>query len=118
MSKGNVTVQVQHITNRRGVNSCGATPKQDVKKCKKVLSLRPSRTLRFNFRARLIQLQSNVMNENKNAKHNARGYPNFPNPVMVSRQLEELREVLRRMRAVQSQSLDVLTHKKLEQIQS
>lgn len=42
---------------------------------------------------------------------------NIPNPVMVSRQIEGLREVLRRMRASQAQTLDALTHKKLEQLQ-
>ncbi len=60
----------------------------------------------------------NNMKKNGNAKNNLGDSHNLPNPVMVSRQIDGLREVLRRMRASQSQSLDVLTHRKLEQIQS
>ncbi|NKQ36243.1 MAG: hypothetical protein HF973_11585 [Chloroflexi bacterium] len=58
------------------------------------------------------------MKKNGSTESNSGDSHNFPNPVMVSRQIDGLREVLRRMRASQSQSLDVLTHKKLEQIQS
>ena len=58
------------------------------------------------------------MKKNGNAKNNVENNLNYPNLVMVSRQIDGLREVLRRMRASQSQSLDILTHKKLEQIQS
>ena len=58
------------------------------------------------------------MKKNGSTEGNMGDSHNLPNPVMVSRQIDGLREVLRRMRASQSQSLDVLTHKKLEQIQS
>lgn len=39
----------------------------------------------------------------------------LPNPVLVSRQIDGLREVLRRMQVVQSDSLDRIINKKLEQ---
>jgi len=39
---------------------------------------------------------------------------NIPNPVMLSRQIDELREVMRRMRLANSDSLDAIISKKLD----
>ncbi|HEX6385328.1 MAG TPA: hypothetical protein VF177_11710 [Anaerolineae bacterium] len=40
----------------------------------------------------------------------------LPNPVLVTRQIEDLREVLRRMRAYRSATFDAVISKKLEQL--
>ncbi|MCA9923283.1 MAG: hypothetical protein KC419_12495 [Anaerolineales bacterium] len=40
----------------------------------------------------------------------------LPHPVLVSRQIDGLREVLRRMRAAKSTSLDPIINKKLQQL--
>lgn len=40
----------------------------------------------------------------------------IPDPVMLSRQIDGLREVMRRMRSSQSPSVEALINKKLEQI--
>ena len=39
---------------------------------------------------------------------------NLPNPVMVSRQIDDLRDVLRRMKATKSQTLDTITNQKIK----
>lgn len=38
---------------------------------------------------------------------------NLPNPVLVSRQIDDLRDVLRRMKATQSQTMDTFTNQKI-----
>lgn len=40
----------------------------------------------------------------------------LPNPVLASRQIEDLRKVLRRMRAYQPATFDVIVSQKLEQL--
>ena len=40
----------------------------------------------------------------------------LPHPVLVSRQIDGLREVLRRMRAAKNASLDPIIDKKLQQL--
>ncbi len=42
----------------------------------------------------------------------------LPNPVIVARQIDDLRNVLQRMKATQSQTLDAFSHKKLQGLQS
>jgi hypothetical protein len=42
-------------------------------------------------------------------------FDSLPNPVMVSRQIDELRVVLRRMKSARSKTLDTITRKKVEQ---
>jgi len=39
---------------------------------------------------------------------------NLPNPVIVARQIDDLRDVLRRMKATQSQTFDAFTSQKLK----
>ena len=40
----------------------------------------------------------------------------LPHPVLVSRQIDGLREVLRRMRAAENKSIDPIINKKLQQL--
>ncbi len=43
---------------------------------------------------------------------------NLPNPVMVARQIDDLRDVLRRMKATQSQTFDAFTNQKVQGLHS
>ncbi len=43
---------------------------------------------------------------------------NLPNPVMVTRQINDLRDVLRRMKATQSQTFDAFTNQKVQGLHS
>ncbi len=43
---------------------------------------------------------------------------NLPNPVMVTRQIDDLRDVLKRMKATQAQTFDTLTSQKIKGFQS
>ena len=43
---------------------------------------------------------------------------NLPNPVMVTRQIDDLRDVLKRMKATQSQTFDTFTNQKVKGLQT
>lgn len=40
----------------------------------------------------------------------------LPNPIMVSRQIDGLREVMRRMRTTQSSTIEIFINQKLEKL--
>lgn len=57
------------------------------------------------------------MNKNQqNLAHQPSNQTHLPNTVMVSRQIDSLREVLRRMRTAEASSLDNLIDQKLRKI--
>lgn len=58
--------------------------------------------------------KENEMKNFPSAKNSLPDYHNLPNPVLVSRQIEDLRRVLRRMKAYQPETLDPITASKLE----
>ena len=58
------------------------------------------------------------MDNKKRFERNFGTTKNLPNPVMVARQIDDLRDVLRRMKATQSQTFDVFTNQKLKGLQA
>jgi len=57
------------------------------------------------------------MNAGENSTYEVSNVKSYlPNPVMLSRQINGLREVMRRMHTAQSDSVEPLITKKLEQI--
>lgn len=53
---------------------------------------------------------------NQNPANKSQNQAHLPNNVMVSRQIDSLREVLRRMRTAEASSLDNLIDQKLRKI--
>ena len=51
-------------------------------------------------------------------KRNFGSKRNLPNPVMVTRQIDDLRDVLKRMKATQAQTFDTFTNQKIKGLQT